>query len=243
MKSGIINLEDILEFYRNDFPRETRNASAMTLTRAAFLGRKSVQEVIGSEMEVHSRSFVRVSTKYEGARFGDSMDRQVSRFGTTSTDRSTGWVEQPRSGADKRKRKWGKGARRGGKSAVPQKYRFKRSKEVLSLEKAGGWNKLMKLVEDREHFDDSVLIGDNDKGVYPGVFKFMRRRVSVKGKDGRTRKLRKMVRLASDEPRTVKRVDIIGLAYKKMMRREDPIKNFEKNLQKQLVQTIKRRFG
>lgn len=203
-----VNVERVREVLQKRAPQALQYATGFTINDTVVKGRREVIAVIGREMTVRTQSFVNKSTWFEKTKASLPIGLQVGHFGTRKIERSTGWIEQPIGGLDKRKRHWTKAARRAGRGVVGHKFRMKpgNPKIIASSIKGRRLSDLVAEVERLDHFNLPVVIGGNDYGIEPGVVKFMRRRKTVKS----GRKMRFIKRLANAEDQNVRRVDIVG---------------------------------
>jgi len=103
-----------LQRFQKNAPREFRKATAGVLNSLAFSTKKLDEENIDNSMIVRNRRFVNSSLRVEKARSGP-IESQIATEGSINRPRFTGWVEQQKGTAPKKKRTSTLASRKGSK--------------------------------------------------------------------------------------------------------------------------------
>lgn len=118
---------------QKQFERGFQVAQAGYLNDVAFAVRKETPDAMKSDgMIIRNNGFVRKHNLVKMAKASYPMSAQYSEVYTTRGDRSTGWIEQPTGGPDKRDRKWTSEGRTGNskRGKVREKLRFKSGRKI-----------------------------------------------------------------------------------------------------------------
>lgn len=210
----IKNQSEVIRILSEEMPRVVQWATARTLTGLAYKARDQIPGVIASEMTLRKKSFVTKQTWVIAANGRVPVYGQRAYFGTRDVGLSdaTQWIEQPVGGVDRRKRRWSKSVRRGGKAQVPQKLRFKSSRKVLHISSKKGqrlWE-IEKILSESNDFNRPVMIhAGNKDNLYPQIVRFLKRKI----RGTRHYRLKHVASVESDD---VRKVDILGIAYSRV---------------------------
>lgn len=163
-------------------PKEFKQATAGMLNSFAFGTQKKAVQVINRRMTVRSPKFVKSSVRVNKARGNKSIDSQRSETGSIARARFSGWVEQEKGKASRRRRIPETFARGGdpGRKVRPS-LRMRSSNQFRSPDDFPGKNSehrvivMLQMLKRERHRKPFII--KHHRRFKPGLYKFHRRKL------------------------------------------------------------------